>query len=215
MRSKVTRGRFCVGSSKNRSVLSSMILSELHALYTPFVLPFKRVYIFTVNAYNYRIDRLWHWRGDKGTVEAGWAKYEVIVWRQWVFRHDSFRIPNSTYTLCLSALLYTYRTASSRNSVGMSITQGGPGFPFFAPCVYDYVCGKQLDAIVPTIEDVILCCLQGNYTYCWWVLYYFEHVPYMTVFVGGRCISMDTNISALNSYPSLIETAYYNMESIL
>ncbi len=37
----------------------------------------------------------------------------------------------------------------------MSITQGGPGFPFFAPCVYDYVCGKQLDAIVPTIEDVM------------------------------------------------------------
>ena len=27
--------------------------------------------------------------------------------------------------------------------MGVSIMQGGSGYPFFAPCVYDYLCGKQ------------------------------------------------------------------------
>ena len=38
--------------------------------------------------------------------------------------------------------------------VGMSLIQGGSGFPFFAPSMYDYICGKDICDIKPTIEEV-------------------------------------------------------------
>ena len=38
--------------------------------------------------------------------------------------------------------------------VGMSIVQGGSGYPFFAPSVYDYITGKDVCSIYPSIEEV-------------------------------------------------------------
>ena len=38
--------------------------------------------------------------------------------------------------------------------VGMSIIQGGSGYPFFSPSVYEYICGKELDTIRPALEEV-------------------------------------------------------------
>ena len=36
--------------------------------------------------------------------------------------------------------------------MAMSIAQEGSGFPFFATCVFDYLCGKDVNDI--TIDDV-------------------------------------------------------------
>lgn len=30
----------------------------------------------------------------------------------------------------------------------MSLVQGGTGFPFFAQCVYDYLCGKYVSTMI-------------------------------------------------------------------
>ena len=38
--------------------------------------------------------------------------------------------------------------------VGMSLVQGGSGFPFFAPAMYDYMCGKDVCSLVPTVDEI-------------------------------------------------------------
>lgn len=38
--------------------------------------------------------------------------------------------------------------------IGMSLIQGGSGYPFFAPAVYDYICGQDVCNIVPTIDEI-------------------------------------------------------------
>ena len=38
---------------------------------------------------------------------------------------------------------------------GMSLIQGGSGYPFFAPSVYDYICGQDVCSIVPTIDEIL------------------------------------------------------------
>ena len=38
------------------------------------------------------------------------------------------------------------------NLVGMSIVQGGSGFPFFAPSMNDDICGTNVCNIAPTVE---------------------------------------------------------------
>ena len=38
--------------------------------------------------------------------------------------------------------------------IGMSLIQGGSGYPFFAPAVYDYICGQEVCNIVPTIDEI-------------------------------------------------------------
>ena len=38
--------------------------------------------------------------------------------------------------------------------VGMSLVQGGSGYPFFAPAVYDYLTGKDVCSISPGINEI-------------------------------------------------------------
>ena len=38
--------------------------------------------------------------------------------------------------------------------MGMSLTQGGSGYPFFAPAIYQYVCGCDVCSIVPTVDEI-------------------------------------------------------------
>ena len=38
--------------------------------------------------------------------------------------------------------------------VSMSITQGGSGYPFFAPSVYHYICGRDICSISPSLQEV-------------------------------------------------------------
>ena len=38
--------------------------------------------------------------------------------------------------------------------VGMSLVQGGAGYPFFAPSVYAYICGKDICCISPSVDEV-------------------------------------------------------------
>lgn len=38
--------------------------------------------------------------------------------------------------------------------VGMSIVQGGSGCPFFGPSVYDYITGKDVCTMSPTVEEI-------------------------------------------------------------
>ena len=44
----------------------------------------------------------------------------------------------------------------------MSLAQDGSGFPFFGSCVYDYICGKDMNNIemesVPDDEAYLLLC---------------------------------------------------------
>ena len=36
----------------------------------------------------------------------------------------------------------------------MSVAQGGSGFPFFAPCVFDYICGMEVNEIFVDVHHV-------------------------------------------------------------
>ena len=36
----------------------------------------------------------------------------------------------------------------------MSLIQGGSGFPFFAPSMYDYICGRDVCSIAPTVDEI-------------------------------------------------------------
>ena len=38
--------------------------------------------------------------------------------------------------------------------VGMAITQGGSGSPFFAPSMYHYICGRDVRSISPSLQEV-------------------------------------------------------------
>lgn len=38
--------------------------------------------------------------------------------------------------------------------IGMSLVQGGSGFPFFAPSVYEYICGKELCSITIGRDEI-------------------------------------------------------------
>jgi hypothetical protein len=38
--------------------------------------------------------------------------------------------------------------------MGVSISQGGSGYPFFAPCVYDYLCGKQIRELKVYVSEI-------------------------------------------------------------
>ncbi len=38
--------------------------------------------------------------------------------------------------------------------MAMAVAQDGSGFPFFATCLYDYICGKDLTDIEVDIEMV-------------------------------------------------------------
>lgn len=38
--------------------------------------------------------------------------------------------------------------------MGMSLMQGGSGYPYFAPCIFDYLCGKDLAEIMVSREDI-------------------------------------------------------------
>ena len=37
---------------------------------------------------------------------------------------------------------------------GTSLAQGGSGFPFFAKCVFDYICGKDVNDIEVEIDAI-------------------------------------------------------------
>ena len=36
----------------------------------------------------------------------------------------------------------------------MSLVQGGSGFPFFCPSVYDYISGKDICTISPLMDEI-------------------------------------------------------------
>lgn len=38
--------------------------------------------------------------------------------------------------------------------VGMSLVQGGDGYPFFAPSIYEYIQGKDICEIIPGLDEV-------------------------------------------------------------
>ena len=38
--------------------------------------------------------------------------------------------------------------------MGMSITQGGSGYPYFAPSMYKYICGEDVCSIEPEIDEI-------------------------------------------------------------
>ena len=38
--------------------------------------------------------------------------------------------------------------------MAMSLVQEGSGFPYFAPPVYEYLCGAELSSIKVTVDDV-------------------------------------------------------------
>ena len=37
--------------------------------------------------------------------------------------------------------------------VGMSIIHGGSGYPFFAPSLFQYLCGHDVCTITPSLEE--------------------------------------------------------------
>ena len=38
--------------------------------------------------------------------------------------------------------------------VGMSLVQEGSGYPFFAPAIYEYICGQDIGSISPTVDEI-------------------------------------------------------------
>ena len=38
--------------------------------------------------------------------------------------------------------------------VGMSLVNGGSGFPYFAPALYSYISGQEVQSIVVTVGEV-------------------------------------------------------------
>jgi len=38
--------------------------------------------------------------------------------------------------------------------MAMSLVQGGSGFPFLAPPMYDYLCGREISTIEVCMQDV-------------------------------------------------------------
>ena len=40
------------------------------------------------------------------------------------------------------------------NLVGMSLVNGGSGFPCFAPAMFDYICGKPISSIAIPIDEI-------------------------------------------------------------
>ena len=38
--------------------------------------------------------------------------------------------------------------------VGMSLVNGGSGFPYFAPALYSYISGQEVQSIVITVDEV-------------------------------------------------------------
>lgn len=38
--------------------------------------------------------------------------------------------------------------------MGMSLAQGGAGFPFFSPCVFEYLMGKDMGAIMIERDEI-------------------------------------------------------------
>ena len=41
--------------------------------------------------------------------------------------------------------------------MAMSLVQGGSGFPYMAPPMYDYLCGVEIPSIKVAIDDVPSC----------------------------------------------------------
>ena len=38
--------------------------------------------------------------------------------------------------------------------MGMSVVQGGSGYPFFSPPIYDYICGTDLGLIIVECNEI-------------------------------------------------------------
>lgn len=38
--------------------------------------------------------------------------------------------------------------------IGVSIVQGGSGYPFFAPCFYSYLCGADISSIIIGRDEI-------------------------------------------------------------
>ena len=36
----------------------------------------------------------------------------------------------------------------------MSLVQGDSGYPFFAPAVYEYICGRDIGSISPAVDEI-------------------------------------------------------------
>ena len=78
-----------------------------------------------------------------------------------VFRHNSELVSVSeslcnfcTYILIYNTLIQNGDFKCLGILVGMSFLNGGSGYPFFAPSLYHYVCGKDVCNITPLIDEV-------------------------------------------------------------
>ena len=38
--------------------------------------------------------------------------------------------------------------------MALSLLQGGTGFPFLAPCIYDFICGLPIASLQPSIDHI-------------------------------------------------------------
>ena len=76
-----------------------------------------------------------------------------------VFRQDSTKVQVTSCIMChlLKTHHYTIQDGIYKRVgvlVGMSIVQGGSGYPFFAPSVYEYIAGKDVCSIYPDVEEI-------------------------------------------------------------
>lgn len=74
---------------------------------------------------------------------------------------DSFDLKSTSLALSLDLFNYIVHTSLQRNKyyqlgmlMAMSIVQGGSGFPFLAPPIFQYICGVEIRRISISNEDV-------------------------------------------------------------
>ena len=76
------------------------------------------------------------------------------------FRHDSIALQVVLSAMYIqieftdAILFQTNKFVHVGNLVAMSLLQGGSGFPYLAPPMYDYLCGEDASSIKVSAEDV-------------------------------------------------------------
>ena len=65
-----------------------------------------------------------------------------------------FKVTAATAVLLLCLTMQTKKFYNVGHLMARSLVQGGSGLPFFAPPMYQYICGVEMSSIAVSMQDV-------------------------------------------------------------
>lgn len=74
----------------------------------------------------------------------------------YVLRHDviGLQVLFETTFVLIPSFMQAKKFEKLGQLMAMSLSQSGSGFPFFASCMFDYICGKDVNEVTVDINNV-------------------------------------------------------------